>query len=139
MDAARCVQNEAVRSHCPADFARGEKSAEDGRRYCEKYHCGHATRLNSLCQLIDARQARLASHQRREKNLEPGNLGDVPSKAQSAKRKAQKFFKSKNSFNQRVALSGSESEKRSDSRRHFTGIGVVIPKILAFIKQIYLF
>ena len=64
MDAACRVQNETVWPDCPADFARGEKSAESGRGNCEKYHRGDA--------------AELFQHERRKKSLDAGNLGNVP-------------------------------------------------------------
>lgn len=109
MDAARRHQNEAIRSHGPENFARGEESAEGGRRNREEYDCGDATKL--------------IQHKRREKSLEPRNLGDVPDKTQNAKCKAKKYWAAKDSVDQRVAVSGRKPQKRPNSGGYFTGIG----------------
>lgn len=73
--------------------------------------------------------------------MEPGNLGDVPNKMQKSKIKMQnykskfkirrntkyqipdtKFSELEALHHQRLALSGGEPEKQSDTGRDFTGI-----------------
>ena len=109
MDAACRVQNETVRPHGPENFARGEKSAKNGRGNSEKYDRGDATEL--------------LQHERREKSLDAGNLGNVPDKAQSPKRENESFWTAKDTYYQRVAISGREPEKRPNSGGYFAGIG----------------
>ena len=104
MDAARRHKDETIRPHGPADFARGEESAEGGRGNREKYHRRNA--------------AELIQHKRWEESLESRNLGDVPNQVQNSKRKTQNYWTAENPIDQRVAVSGSESEARPDPGRN---------------------
>lgn len=126
MDAACDHKNETVRTHGPADFACREQPAKNGGGNREKYDRSDATCFDLLRPLVDARRARLIQHEKQEKSLEPGNLGDVPNQEQNSKRKTQNFWIAENTHYQCVAVSGGESQKRSHPRRHFAGIGIVV-------------